>query len=480
MTLLDRLPFLPHPATSPVDPAVWPRTTTVDPQGRLCVGGLALTDIADRYGTPAYVVDEADFRSRLRDYRSALPDAALVYAAKSLLTTTVARWVAEAGAGVDVSSAGELATALAGGLDPAQIVLHGNGKPPEEVCEALAAGVGRVVIDSLVEIAYLACAAPRPQPVLVRITPGVDIGGHAAVTTGVADQKFGFPIDGGAAAAAVQRIVAQPRLRLVGVHCHIGSQITDPAHYDTAVRRMIAFMADVRARHGIVLGELDLGGGHGVGYLSGEPTLDLAEFARVLDDALDAACAAERFPRPRVMVEPGRAVSARAGVTLYRVLAVKTQPGGRTFVTVDGGMSDNPRVALYGTKYSVALANRHALGPMQTVTVAGRHCESGDELIRDATLPADVHPGDLLAVPVTGAYHHSMASAYNMVGRPPVVSVCLGTASELVRRETIDDLLARDRGWSAGDDEHGGGLHPDGHGVPGGERRGRRARQLSG
>lgn len=171
MTLLDRLPFLPHPATSPVDPAVWPRTTTVDPQGRLCVGGLALTDIADRYGTPAYVVDEADFRSRLRDYRSALPDAALVYAAKSLLTTTVARWVAEAGAGVDVSSAGELATALAGGVDPAQIVLHGNGKPPEEVCEALVAGVGRVVIDSLVEIAYLACAAPRPQPVLVRITP---------------------------------------------------------------------------------------------------------------------------------------------------------------------------------------------------------------------------------------------------------------------------------------------------------------------
>lgn len=469
MTLLDHLPSLQRAAPCRIDPAVWPRTTSVDPLGRLCVGGVALTDIADRYGTPAYLLDEADFRSRLRDYRAALPGTALVYAAKSLLTTTVARWVADAGAGVDASSAGELATALAGGVDAGRIVLHGNGKPPEEVRAALAAGVGRVVIDSLVEIAYLACAAPRPQPVLVRITPGVDIGGHAAVTTGVADQKFGFPIDGGAAAAAVARIVAQPRLQLVGVHCHIGSQISDPAHYDAAVRRMIGFMADVRARHGIVLGELDLGGGHGVAYVSGERTLDLTEFARVLDNALDAACAAERFPRPRVMVEPGRAVSARAGVTLYRVLAVKTQPGGRTFVTVDGGMSDNPRVALYGAQYSVALANRHTVGPTQTVTVAGRHCESGDELIRDATLPIDVHPGDLLAVPVTGAYHHSMASAYNMVGRPPVVAVCLGAATELVRRETIEDLLARDRGWSAGDDEHGCRVDADGDGVAGGE-----------
>ncbi|WP_193045733.1 diaminopimelate decarboxylase family protein [Mycolicibacterium baixiangningiae] len=459
MTLLDYVPTLQHAATPRIDPAIWPRTTTVDRHGRLCVGGVALTDVADQYGTPAYVLDEADFRSRLRDYRAALPDAALVYAGKSLLTTTVARWVAEAGAGVNVSSAGELATALAGGVQPARIILQGNGKPPKEVREALDAGVGRVVIDSLVEIAYLASAAPQPQPVLVHLTPGVD--------------------DDQAAAAAVQRIVAQPRLRLVGVHCHIGSQVTDPAHYDAAVRRMIAFMADVRARHGVLLGELDLGGGHGVGYVSGDPTLDLTEFAARIDDALDAACAAERFPRPRVMVEPGRAVSARAGVTLYRVLAVKSEQHGRTVVIVDGGMSDNPRVALYGAKYSVALANRNTPGPTQTVTVAGRHSESGDELIRNATLPADIRPGDLLAVPVTGAYHHSMASAYTMIGRPPVISVCLGRASELVCRETIDDLLARDRGWSAGNDEYRVGFDADGDGVARRERRGRRTGQLS-
>jgi diaminopimelate decarboxylase len=323
------------------------------------------------------------------------------------------------------------------------------------VREALAAGVGRVVIDSLIEIAYLACAAPRRQPVLVHLTAG----------------------DDGAAAAAVERIVAQRRLRLVGVHCHLGSQITDPALYAAAVRRMVVFMADVRARHGLVLGELDLGGGHGVGYVSGDRALDLAAFAAHVDDALDAACAAERFPRPRVMVEPGRAISARAGVTLYRVLAVTSQPGGRTTVVVDGGISDNPRVALYGAEYTVALANRHTLGPTRTVTIAGRH---GDELIREATLPADLHPGDLLAVPVTGAYHHGLASAYTMVGRPPVIAVHRGAATELVRRETVGDLLARDRGWSAGDDEHRVGFDTDGDGVARGERRGRRAGQLSG
>ena len=218
--------------------------------------------------------------------------------------------------------------------------------------------------------------------------------------------------------------------------------------YGEAVHRMIAAMADIRARHGVALHELNLGGGHGVPYVSGDPELDLAELSDVIDDALDWACAAERFPRPRVVVEPGRAVSARAGVTLYRVVSVKSQPGGRTFVAVDGGMSDNPRVALYGAKYTVALANRHALGPTKVVTVAGRHCESGDEIARDVELPADIHPGDLLAVACTGAYQHSMASNYNMVGRPPVVAVRRGRSRELVRRETTTDLLSRDRGWS--------------------------------
>jgi diaminopimelate decarboxylase len=234
------------------------------------------------------------------------------------------------------------------------------------------------------------------------------------------------------------------------LHCHIGSQITEPTLYGEAIRRMIAAMADIRARHGVILHELNIGGGHGIPYVAGDPELDLAELADVIDDALDWACASERFPRPRIVLEPGRAVSARAGVTLYRVASVKSQTGGRTFVAVDGGMSDNPRVALYGAKYTVALANRHSLGPTNVVTVAGRHCESGDEIARDVELPADVHPGDLLAVACTGAYQHSMASNYNMVGRPPIVAVRQGKVTELVRRETTADLLARDRGWSGG------------------------------
>jgi diaminopimelate decarboxylase len=314
-------------------------------------------------------------------------------------------------------------------------------------------GMGRIVLDSCVEIADLASLAGQRssrQRVLIRVTPGIDVHGHRAVTTGISDQKFGFPLEGGfkgsPAADAVARVLAHPSLDLIGLHCHIGSQVTDPALYGEAIRRMIAAMADIRAQHGVILTELNIGGGHAIPYLAGEPELNIDELARVIDEVLEAACAAEHFPRPVIVVEPGRAISARAGVTLYQVCAVKTQPGGRTFVAVDGGMSDNPRVSLYGSKYTVALANRHSLGPRQRVTVAGRHCEAGDEIARDVELPVDLHPGDLLAVACTGAYHHSMASNYNMVGRPPLVAVMDGRARELIRRETTADLLSRDRG----------------------------------
>ena len=424
-------------------------TAAVDDLGRLCVGDVPLTEIADEFRTPAYVLDETDFRTRLRRYRSALAGVEVVYAAKALLCTGVARWATEEGAGLDVSSAGELATALAAGVDPARIVMHGNAKSVDELRDAAVLGVGRIVVDSLMDIAYLSCEARRPQRVLIRVTPDVDIHGHAAVTTGVNDQKFGFTLGDGHVAEAVKRVMDQPLLTLAGLHCHIGSQITDPTLFGEAIRRMIATMADIRARHGVILPELNIGGGHGVPYISGDPELDLAELSDLIDDALDSACAAERFPRPRIVVEPGRAISARAGVTLYRVIAVKSQAGGRTFVAVDGGMSDNPRVGLYGAKYTVALANRHSLGPTQTVTVAGRHCEAGDEIARDVELPADIHAGDLLAVACTGAYHHSMASNYNMVGRPPLVAVRHGRTRELVRRETPADLLARDLGWTS-------------------------------
>ncbi|MBZ4559172.1 diaminopimelate decarboxylase [Mycobacterium avium subsp. hominissuis] len=446
MTLLDILPSLGHAAPPRFDPAIWPVTAHPDEEGRLCVGGVPLADVADEFGTPVYVVDEADFRCRARRYRRALRGVEVVYAGKSLLSTAVARWAREERLGVDVCSAGELATALAGGVDPARIVMHGNAKSPEELREAVRVGVGRIVLDSTIEIAYLAGLARRRQPVLIRVTPDIDIHGHRAVTTGVSDQKFGFTLAGDHAADAVRRVLAHPILDLVGLHCHLGSQVSDPTLYGEAIRRMIAAMADVRARHGVILTELNIGGGHAIPYASGDPELNLDQLADVIEDALDEACAAERFPRPQIVVEPGRAISGRAGVTLYRVCSVKTQCGGRTFVAVDGGMSDNPRVSLYGARYAVALANRHPLGLKQRVTVAGRHCESGDEVARDVELPADLRPGDLLAVACTGAYHHSMASNYNMVGRPPLVAVSEGRARELVRRETVADLLARDRG----------------------------------
>ncbi|MCV7196305.1 diaminopimelate decarboxylase [Mycobacterium angelicum] len=458
MTLLDMLPSIGHAAPRRFDPAIWPVTTRSDDEGRLCVGDVALSDIADEFGTPTYVLDECDFRHRARRYRRALRDVEVVYAGKSLLTTAVARWARDGGLGIDVCSPAELAIALAGGVDPARIILHGNAKSPGELRDAVAVGVGRIVLDSAMEIAYLAGLARRRQRVLIRVTPDIDIHGHRAVTTGISDQKFGFTLaaDKAAhkaahnaadnAADAVKRVLAHPILDLIGLHCHIGSQVSDPALYGEAIHRMIAAMADIRRRHGVILTELNIGGGHAVPYVRGDAELHPEELARVLEDALDDACAAEQFPRPAVVVEPGRAISARAGVTLYRVHSVKERPGGRTFVAVDGGMSDNPRVALYGAQYTVALANRHSLGVKKVVTVAGRHCEAGDEIARDIKLPADIHPGDLLAVACTGAYHHSMASNYNMVGRPPLVAVKDGRIRELVRRETVADLLARDCG----------------------------------
>ncbi len=446
MTLLDMLPSIGRAAPRRLDPAIWPVTTHSDEEGRLCIGDIPLSDIADEFHTPTYVIDETDFRYRARRYRKVLRGVEVVYAGKSLLTTAVARWAREEGLGVDVCSAGELAVALAGGVDPARIIMHGNAKSPDELQEAVSTGVGRIVLDSCIEIAYLAGCARKRQPVLIRVTPDIDIHGHRAVTTGISDQKFGFTLAEDQAADAVKRVLAHPILDLVGLHCHIGSQVTDPALYGEAIHRMIAAMADIRAQHGVILTELNIGGGHAIPYVPGDRELELDELAVVIEDALDEACAAEHFPRPTIVVEPGRAISARAGVTLYRVCSVKTQPGGRTFVAVDGGMSDNPRVSLYGAQYTVTLANRHSLGPKQRVTVAGRHCEAGDEIARDIELPVDLHPGDLLAVACTGSYHHNMASNYNMVCRPPLIAVKDGRARQLVRRETIADLLSRDCG----------------------------------
>ncbi len=446
MTLLDMLPSIGRAAPRRLDPAIWPVTTHSDEEGRLCIGDVPLSDIADGFHTPTYVIDETDFRFRARRYRKALRGVEVVYAGKSLLTTAVARWAREEGLGVDVCSAGELAVALAGGMDPARIIMHGNAKSPDELHEAARAGVGRIVLDSCIEIAYLAGCARKRQPVLIRVTPDIDIHGHRAVTTGISDQKFGFTLAEDRTGDAAQRVLAHPILDLVGLHCHIGSQVTDPALHGEAIHRMIAAMADIRAQHGVILTELNIGGGHAIPYISGDREFEIDDLAVVIEDALDEACAAEHFPRPTIVVEPGRAISGRAGVTLYRVCSVKTQPGGRTFVAVDGGMSDNPRASLYGAQYTVTLANRHSVGLKQRVTVAGRHCEAGDEIARDIELPVDLHPGDLLAVACTGSYHHSMASNYNMVCRPPLVAVKDGRVRQLIRRETVADLMSRDCG----------------------------------
>ncbi len=442
MTLFELLPSLRHGLNPHLDRAIWPLSAYVDDLDRLCVGGVAATEIAAEFGTPTYVVDEEDFRARIRCYRATLPDAELVYAGKALLSVAVARWAADEGAGVNVCSAGELATALAGDVPPSRIILHGNAKTAGELHDAVAAGIGRIVIDSPSEIALLACRVRHRQRVLIRVIP--DIG---AADTGTMDQKFGFALSGGQAAGAVKRVLDQPWLDLAGLHCHLGSQLTDAALHGEAIRQMIAVMAEVRDRHQVVLTELNLGGGHAIPYLSGDPELNLRSLGAVIEDALGSACAEHRFPRPQIVIEPGRAIAARAGITLYRVIAVKRQPSGRTFVAVDGGLGDNPRVGLRGMKYTVALANRHLPTATTPVTVVGRHYEAGDEIARDVELSADIHPGDLLAVAGTGAYQHSTGSSRNLVGRPPLVAVSNGRSRELVRRETVADLLARDCGW---------------------------------
>ncbi|MEV6957033.1 diaminopimelate decarboxylase [Streptomyces sp. NPDC051183] len=429
------------------DLAIWPASTTRLPHGGLAVGGVSLAEVAERFDTPAYVLDEGEVRERCRAYRAAFPEGDVLYAAKAFLSRAMVRWVREEGLGLDVCSAGELELAVTAGFPPERIVLHGNAKSPRDIATALRLGVGRIVIDSPSEIARIAAAVGPTghQKVMVRVVPGVSAGGHEKIRTGTDGQKFGLSLTDGSAQHAVARILGQPQLELAGLHCHIGSQITDCKPYVTAVRRMVGLLARLRDLHGVTLPELDLGGGHGVAYRPGEPALDPAALARRLRAELTQSCAAAGLPVPRLAVEPGRAIAGPAGVAVYRVLAVK-HTGAKVFVAVDGGMSDNPRPALYGVRYAPRLVGRRSAAASRTTTVVGRHCEAGDVLTADVELPGDIHPGDLLAVPVAGAYQLSMASGYNLVGRPPVVAVHEGAARLLVRRETLEDFRGRDIG----------------------------------
>ncbi|MFJ8094415.1 diaminopimelate decarboxylase [Streptomyces griseofuscus] len=427
--------------------SVWPASTTEPRAGGLAVGGVPLAEVADRFGTPVYILDEAEVRDRCRTYRHAFPDAEVLYAAKAFLCRAMARWMEEEGLGLDVCSAGELELAVTTGFPPERIVLHGNAKTPRDLEAALRLGVGRVVIDSPSEIARLAAAVgpDGKQKVMVRVVPGISAGGHDKIRTGTEDQKFGLSIRDGYALHALTRILDQPNLELTGLHCHLGSQITGVKPYLTAVRRMVGLMARLYGQYGVVLPELDLGGGHGIAYRPGEQALDLTSLARKVRAELADACASAGLPVPRLIIEPGRAIAGPAGIALYRVLSVK-HTGDHVFVAVDGGMSDNPRPALYGVRYAPRLIGRHSAADPVRTSVVGRHCEAGDVLAADAELPSDIRPGDLLAVPVAGAYHLSMASGYNLVGRPPVVAVRDGRARLLVRRESLEDIRRRDVG----------------------------------
>ncbi len=431
-----------------LDPVVWPASATRT-SGAVTLGGVDVRDVAAQFGTPAYVLDEADFRGRCRAWRDAFAGGDVYYAGKAFLCTAVAKWVAQEGLSLDVCTGGELAVALRAGFPVERLLFHGNNKSVGELTRAVGAGVGRIVLDSFEELGRLALVAERAgvrQPVYVRVTPGVEAHTHEFVQTGQEDQKFGFSLASGAAADAVRRVLAQPALQLLGLHCHIGSHIFDVHGFKLAAHRMVAMMAEVRDEHGVVLPELDLGGGQGIAYTAADDPMDVVEYADGLRAIVRKECAAVGLPAPRLAVEPGRAISGPSTVTVYEVGTVKELPGLRTYVSVDGGMSDNIRTALYDARYTAVLASRTSQAPPRNVTLCGKHCESGDIVAHDVPLPADLAPGDLVAVPASGAYHRSMASNYNHVGRPPVVAVQGGAARLLVRRETADDLLRRDVG----------------------------------
>ncbi|WP_433428424.1 diaminopimelate decarboxylase [Nonomuraea sp. CA-141351] len=427
----------------------WSATTRFRPVA--CVGGVPLMDIVERFGTPAYVVDEADVRGRCRAFRTALPGADILYAAKAFLCRAMATWVRQEGLGLDVCSGGELAIARSVGFPADRIVFHGNAKTPHELAEAVEYGVGRIVVDNLAEVVRLAMLVPpgHRQKVLVRVIPDIEAGAHAAIRTGGEGQKFGLSIASGDAAAAVARVLRQPELELVGLHCHLGSQIRSLEPYEQAARIMVEQLAAIRDAYGIALPQLDLGGGQGIAYLEGEHGLTPDEYATTVTKAIEERCATLHLPVPRLTIEPGRSISGPAGLTLYRVIAVKRtidRTHDRTFVAVDGGMSDNPRPSLYGARYAARLIGRRSAMADRPATLVGHHCEAGDVIAENVPLPADIRPGDVIAVPATGAYHYSMASTYNLTGRPPVIAVAEGAARMVVRREEIDDLLRRDVG----------------------------------
>ena len=425
--------------------------------GHLHLSGISARTLASEFGTPTFFLDETDFRNRAAAWGHALNDAfgenagTVYYAAKAFICVEVARWIAQAGIGLDVCTGGELAVALAAGFPPSKMELHGNNKSVAEIETAIENGVRTIVIDSLVEIERVAAVAKgrgKRQRVLLRLTPGIEAHTHEAIATAHEDVKFGFSIASGSAWDAIVAARGHPEIELCGFHSHIGSQILSMDAFGIAADRLIGLLARYRDEFDHELPELDLGGGYGISYLPEDDPLSPSDVLPTLYKVVSAACAVRELKIPRVSIEPGRAIAGPSMFTLYEVGTTKEvvleDERTRNYVSVDGGMSDNIRTSLYDAEYTAVVADRHSGAESVQTRVVGKHCETGDIVIRDIKLPSDIAPGDLLAVPATGAYGRSMASNYNHVPRPPVVAVANGKARVILRRETLADLLRLD------------------------------------
>ena len=440
-----------------LDARLWPATATRNSNGVLTVGGVSADDLVKDFGTPLFVIDEQDVRTRARDYMDAFTTSdvptTVFYASKAFLATKVAKWVADEGLFIDVCTEGELEVALRAGVDPAKILFHGNNKSVAELEKAVRVGVGRIVVDSFVEIErlnHIALAAGCTQQVLIRLTVGVEAHTHDFIATAHEDQKFGFSVASGSALNAAGQVIAAEGLSLLGLHSHIGSQIFDANGFEVAAHRVIQLAVHIRDTFDFVVSEINLGGGMGIAYEHDDDPLNVQEMAKSLRDIVVAECHRVTFPVPHLAVEPGRAIIGPAGVTIYEVGTIKdvaiSDSQTRRYISVDGGMSDNIRTALYDAHYTAALASRTTTAVGAQSRVVGKHCESGDIVIRDAVLPADISPGDLLAVAATGAYCRAMSNNYNYIARPAVVAVSHGKVEVILRRETLDDVLFLDPG----------------------------------
>ncbi|WP_044494557.1 diaminopimelate decarboxylase [Nesterenkonia massiliensis] len=475
----------PRTDTADLEAALLPRDAVRNDEGELTLGGVSVSALAAEHGTPLYVISETEFRTRAREFREAFTAAFaaddsgvgaevdVYYAGKAFLSTHAARWAAEEGLCVDTASGGELAIALAAGVAPSRIGLHGNNKSEAEIRRALEAGVGRIIADSLDEIdriSQIAQGLGVEAPVMLRLTPGVHASTHEYIATAHEDQKFGLsltpavdyqrsdhddaanPYLGSPAWTAVERALDAPGINLLGLHCHIGSQIFEAAGFEVAAGKLISFLGQLQQAHQVVLPELDLGGGHGIAYTEADTPRAPRQIAEALAAAVRTACAEHGIGIPRLSIEPGRAIVGPAGVTLYSVGVQKdvvVEDGvTRRYIAVDGGMSDNARTVLYDADYSAVVASRQITGEHVLSRIVGKHCESGDIVVRNVYLPAAVRRGDLLAVPATGAYCHSLSSNYNYLTRPAVVAVAQGESRVLIRRETEEQMLSRDTGYA--------------------------------